>query len=484
MVRRAKDPEKRIQSLEAWLEKDPASPAFFPLAHLLLAKERDARAEGLLRQGLEIFPAYAAARVLLGKILHSKGLFEDAVTELETAVGISPWNLEAQRLLADSYLKSGDEVGAQRARSIVGMFDPLSEEGRTALGVAPALAGPAAKEDRAKEETPSPPGEAEAVPTLSLAELYISQGHLDKAADVYRRLLEEDPENDDLGEKLSTIETQIGSGAVDAAAEIQLEGLGLEGLENEFEAAAAEEEPSAQAEETAGEAAAELPELDEDLGADLEELMAGEETAVEAPPTPTGDAAGAERKGLDLSLLDLDAEGEELGPESAVAEAAADAVGLDEGHGAGFEMLTNEEEVPPAEGAGPGGESRDPSQGEFLPEELEEVSPGEGVVESVEVAQPETGIDSTLEGLVQLYVGEGNFEHALDLCRKSAIMGGESRTLKALIRRLEEKLAEDRASVPGSAPSVSMSSQEVVVHLEKWLRTLQNRKAEPSANGG
>ena len=67
-----------------------------------------------MRKGLETFPAYAAARVLLGKILHSKGLFEDAVIELEVAVGTSPWNLEAQRLLADSYLNSGDEAGAQR----------------------------------------------------------------------------------------------------------------------------------------------------------------------------------------------------------------------------------------------------------------------------------------------------------------------------------------------------------------------------------
>ena len=445
MARRAKDPEKRIQSLEARLEKDPASPAFFPLAHLLLAKEQDARAEGLLRQGLEIFPAYAAARVLLGKILHSKGLFEDAVIELEAAARISPWNLEAQRLLADSYLNSGDEAGAQRARAIVGMFDPLSEEGRAALGVAPAPVTPATKENRAKEETPAPPGEAEAVPTLSLAELYTSQGHLDKAADVYRRLLEEDPGNDDLGEKLSAIEAQIGAGAADAAAEIDLEGLGLEGLEGEFEAAPAEGESSAQAEETAVEAAVELPELDEDLGAELDGLVAGEE---------------------------------------AEATAAAEAVGLDEDLGAGFEMLTDEEETPPAEGACPGEEPRDPIQEEFLSEELEEVSPGEGAGESVEVVQPETGIDSTLEGLVQLYVDEGNFEHALDLCRKSAVLGGESPTLTALIRGLEQKLTEDRALVPGAAPSVSVSSQEVVAHLEKWLRTLQDRKAEPSANGG
>ncbi len=675
MARRAKDPEKRIQSLEARLEKDPASPAFFPLAHLLLAKERDARAEGLLRQGLETFPAYAAARVLLGKILHSKGLFEDAVIVLEAAAGLSPWNIEAQRLLADSYLNSGDEAGAQRARAIVGMFDPLSEEGRAAFGVAPAPAAPAAKADRGKEETPA--GEAEAVPTLSLAELYTSQGHLDKAAGVYRRLLEEDPGNDDLGEKLSAVEAQIGEGAAPAAAEggegaavelpeldedlgadleelmagaeaeapppppapveeeagaesedldlsmldldaegeeagldlpeaeappapvegaeapaaaegedldlsmldLDAEGeeLGPESAVAEAAPAAAEggeevavelpeldedlgadleelmagaeaeapppppapvedaEAPPAPVEEEAGAesedldlsmldldgegeelgpesavpgaagaapaaaeggegAAVELPELDEDLGADLEELMAGEEAEappapverVEAPAAPAEEAAGAESEDLDLSMLDLDAEEEELGPESAVAGAADAAAegGLDEDIGAGFEMLTDEEETPPAEGAGPGEEPRDPIQEEFLSEELEEVSPGEGAGESVEVVQPETGIDSTLEGLVQLYVDEGNFEHALDLCRKSAILGGESPTLTALIRGLEQKLAEDRASVPGAAPSDSVSSQDVVVHLEKWLRTLRNRKAEPSANEG
>ena len=457
--------------------------------------------------------------------------------------------------------------------------------------MAPAPAAPAAKADRGKEETPA--GEAEAVPTLSLAELYTSQGHLDKAAGVYRRLLEEDPGNDDLGEKLSAVEAQIGEGAAPAAAEggegaaVELpeldEDLGAD-LEELMAGAEAEapppppapvedaEAPPAPVEEEAGAesedldlsmldldadgeeagldlpaeeaeapaaaesedldlsmldldgegeelgpesavpgaagaagatpataeggegAAVELPELDEDLGADLEELMAGEEAEappapverVEAPAAPAEEAAGAESEDLDLSMLDLDAEEEELGLESAVAGAADAAAegGLDEDIGAGFEMLTDEEETPPAEGAGPGEEPRDPIQEEFLSEELEEVSPGEGAGESVEVVQPETGIDSTLEGLVQLYVDEGNFEHALDLCRKSAILGGESPTLTAMIRGLEQKLAEDLASVPGAAPSDSVSSQDVVVHLEKWLRTLRNRKAEPSANEG
>ncbi|MEE9276444.1 MAG: hypothetical protein V3V62_14155, partial [bacterium] len=109
MARRPKDPEKRIEALEKILGEDPNSPAFFPLAALLLERGEEERAASLLKSGLAAQPVYAAARVLRGRVLFSQGKAEEASQELEAAVRQSPWNLAGQRLLADCRRSLGDE---------------------------------------------------------------------------------------------------------------------------------------------------------------------------------------------------------------------------------------------------------------------------------------------------------------------------------------------------------------------------------------
>ena len=101
MASRPRDPESRIQVLEAVLEDDPVSPAFFPLASLIWEKGEADKAIGLLTGGLQHHSAYAAPRVLLGEIYLAKEQVSDAAGELEKAIARVPWNLAAQRHLLD-----------------------------------------------------------------------------------------------------------------------------------------------------------------------------------------------------------------------------------------------------------------------------------------------------------------------------------------------------------------------------------------------
>ncbi len=351
MASRLGDIDSRIQALEAQLADDPASPAFFPLAGLNWEKGDADKAIDLLTSGLQHHAAYTAPRVLLGEIYLAKDQIGDAASELEKAIARSPWNLAAQRFLMDCHKKSGDEGGVRRALVAIGMFDP-GDAAAAALkegGAAPAYvpSAPARGEVSVGEALIEEAGDA--VPTESLAELYVSQGHLEKALDVYRTLAEEDPENTDYLEKISDLQDQLGAGG-GAAPEVGAE------------AASEPEDFDAILAEAAGgdDGAAESPEL-EDFDSILDEAAGGEAAPdVGAPAAQAEESADAGGEVDDLDALfadeseepsapapvaeadavdesdDLAALGEppdEPGGEEAAAEAGAEEAGADEGFG-------------------------------------------------------------------------------------------------------------------------------------------------------
>ncbi|MDE0332431.1 MAG: tetratricopeptide repeat protein [Nitrospinae bacterium] len=193
------NPEARIKALEGRLEQYPSSAAFFPLASLLLEKDEVEQAENLLKSGLATYPNYAAAGVLLGEILISKNEHEQASRFLIKALEIAPWNISAQRLLAECHAKEGDEVDAQVALRAVNMFEtdevaPQSLSSDVEIDSAPVV---------------GPEEESGEVATPALAELYIAQGHLDKAKDVYERLLKSEPAKVEWNERIAAIREQI-----------------------------------------------------------------------------------------------------------------------------------------------------------------------------------------------------------------------------------------------------------------------------------
>ncbi|MDP7168534.1 MAG: hypothetical protein QF701_12415 [Nitrospinota bacterium] len=320
MASRLGDIDSRIQALEAQLADDPASPAFFPLAGLNWEKGDADKAIDLLTSGLQHHAAYTAPRVLLGEIYLAKDQIGDAASELEKAIARSPWNLAAQRFIMDCHKKSGDEGGVRRALVAIGMFDP-GDAAAAALkegGAAPAYvpSAPARGEVSVGEALIEEAGDA--VPTESLAELYVSQGHLEKALDVYRTLAEEDPENTDYLEKISDLQDQLGAGG-GAAPEVGAE------------AASEPEDFDAILAEAAGgdDGAAESPELedfdsilDEAAGGEVDDLDAlfADEPEEAAAPAPAAADAGGEVDDLDALFAD---ESEEPSAPAPVADADA-----------------------------------------------------------------------------------------------------------------------------------------------------------------
>ncbi|MDE0341363.1 MAG: tetratricopeptide repeat protein [Nitrospinae bacterium] len=196
------NPEARIKALEGRLQQYPSSAAFFPLASLLWEKGEVDQAENLLKSGLATYPNYAAAGVLLGEILISKDEHELATRFISKALEVAPWNISGQRLLAECWRKKGDEEAAQVALRAAEMFGAEEVSAQSVM-------------TDSDVDSPSPvvpEEELDAVATPALAELYMAQGHLDKARDVYERLLESEPAKVEWNERLAAIREQISRG--------------------------------------------------------------------------------------------------------------------------------------------------------------------------------------------------------------------------------------------------------------------------------
>jgi len=202
MIRRLSNPEARIKALEGRLQQYPSSAAFFPLASLLWEKGEVDQAENLLKSGLATYPNYAAAGVMLGEILISKDEHELATRFISKALEVAPWNISGQRLLAECWRKKGDEEAAQVALRAAEMFGAEEVSAQSVM-------------TDSDVDSPSPvvpEEELDAVATPALAELYMAQGHLDKARDVYERLLESEPAKVEWNERLAAIREQISRG--------------------------------------------------------------------------------------------------------------------------------------------------------------------------------------------------------------------------------------------------------------------------------
>ncbi len=445
MASRPRDIDSRIQALEAQLADDPASPAFFPLAGLTWEKGEADKAIDLLTSGLQHHTAYTAPRVLLGEIYLAKDQIGEAASELEKAIARAPWNLAAQRFLMDCHKKSGDEGGVRRAQVAIGMFDPgdsaaALDEGGDAPAPVSSASAPVQDEDSIDEALAEEAGDA--VPTESLAELYVSQGHIEIALDVYQILAEEDPENTDYLEKISDLREQLDAGGGEAAPGIEGGAAELEDFDSILDEAAADvEAPAARAD--GAEAGGEVDDLD---------ALFADESDEPAAPAPAADEPE-----------DLDALGEPPG-----------------------EIAEEPEEV--EAGAVLAAEAAQEEAGAVLAENMaamEEPAP-EPVLNEAE---------NMMSGIIDMYINEGNAPLALDLCRKALTAGQGAAWLEAKIQELEARVAQGgEGDLPRPAgevmedaePSYSGPHSDVVKSLESWLRTIQRRKERisPGPQGG
>lgn len=248
-----------IKSLEERLAKEPDSYLFARLSGIYLRVGLVDDALHTARQGVERYPLYVAGQRALAMACHAKGLQDECRRALEAVVVALPEDGEAQKMLARLLAVDGDRNGARLAFRTALDLNPSDEEcrmelealERTGRGLTPAagdetgfgedeidleeieILGPSDEELPEDEEPaaiaasllstpvvlapPVPPVAPEAasphvrpdpLSTATIAELYIQQGFIDKALDIYRAKFAEDPSNQAIQARIAELEAQ------------------------------------------------------------------------------------------------------------------------------------------------------------------------------------------------------------------------------------------------------------------------------------
>ena len=212
-------------------------------SRFFIEKAESLRLQGLyekaidtLRNGLGKMPDALPGRLLLGRCFLEKGMIPEAREELETvAKGIEEC-LPVYKMLSEVYLQ---EKEVDKALEVLrqNMYFQAAEEAVSKkmtplerdllhrdshppfatppfFGIPPAppaaSAGsprkPARESRRVQEEDP---GAKAVIQTDTLAEIYIKQGHLDRALSVYQEILARDPENTAIRGKCESLKNRM-----------------------------------------------------------------------------------------------------------------------------------------------------------------------------------------------------------------------------------------------------------------------------------
>lgn len=178
-----------VRRYEERLARDPTSLAFAALADLYRKAGRTQDAIALCKDGLQRYPQYATARLILAKAYLAEGEQDAALAELSRVVAQSPDHVEAHRLLADLHRRRGAVDLAARHLDRVVALDPADRDAvrlRDLLRRGGALGEGSGFGKILQDET---------FVTVTFADICLEQGLLDEASAIFLRILKRDPDN-------------------------------------------------------------------------------------------------------------------------------------------------------------------------------------------------------------------------------------------------------------------------------------------------
>ncbi|MFQ5655924.1 MAG: tetratricopeptide repeat protein [Candidatus Methylomirabilales bacterium] len=229
----------QAERLQAKLTADPTSLVFAQLADAHRKGGRHDEAIRVCREGLRHHPNYASAHFVLGRAYQEKSNLPAAREAFQRVLELDPENVLAQRFLGEIAEACGEVSEALDAYRAALTLHPFDKEIREAVGRLEALRGdevgsvPAEAPEAYQAPTPpeiealrseqlasAPPevpledrepgaSEPEPVATETLGDLYAEQGHYDRAAEIYKQVVEEVPEREELKQKHEEVLTHL-----------------------------------------------------------------------------------------------------------------------------------------------------------------------------------------------------------------------------------------------------------------------------------
>lgn len=194
-----------VEKYQILLQKDPKSQVFAPLSEAYRKMGLVEEAFRIAVRGVQFNPQFAGGRIALAKIFIDRDNLQGAIDELEKAVELSPDNILAHSLLAESYLRIKMPKSALRSFKMVLFLAPTNEKAQKAVRKLESLTADEYEEDLFEMKplphmdalgteviTPIKPvegerGWSEFDRALSLADAYIVRNDTGKAHEVLRQ---------------------------------------------------------------------------------------------------------------------------------------------------------------------------------------------------------------------------------------------------------------------------------------------------------
>ncbi|OQY26307.1 MAG: hypothetical protein B6244_14005, partial [Candidatus Cloacimonetes bacterium 4572_55] len=203
-------PEIRFLS-QKWA-KNPKSRVFVSLAEAYRKTGKFEDAIGVCHEGLKHKPKLSSGYVVLGRCLAKVGKKDDARDAFEKVIKFDPVNMIALKALGDLYDEADDPQKAFEFYQKAADFDPFNDD------IQQKIAELRIEVERleAKKKTASfsksdslSDDDEQLIATPTIAELYAHQGHIDKAIDVYEKLLAKEPGNKKFKAELALLNDQL-----------------------------------------------------------------------------------------------------------------------------------------------------------------------------------------------------------------------------------------------------------------------------------
>jgi tetratricopeptide (TPR) repeat protein len=203
-------------------EKDPSEAlkegmpqTFARLADLLRLDGRYDEAESVCLEGLKEFPGYDSGHIVLALTYRDKGEIEKALIEFHAALKCEPENLLALKSIADIHWDAEEFSLARSYYRQVLQRDKYSAEARERVRRKPKPERPEDHGERQPAATENGSGlegvKRDVFNTMTLARLYVRQGHIRLAKQVCEGILEKDPDDGRVRAFMDEIDAKAGS---------------------------------------------------------------------------------------------------------------------------------------------------------------------------------------------------------------------------------------------------------------------------------
>lgn len=180
-----------IEQLAARMSRNPQSPLFARLAEEHLRARKVDEALRVCEKGIQLFPQYTTAHVVAALCFVEKSEFQSALRHLELALSRLPDNRVLLKLRDDWLERSKVQQGKQpqkpdgpRPTELAGK--PVAVERTAPETDTPRHSPEVSSDERSLEEAP--------IVSVTLAEIYSTQGAYEAAIAMYRRLQQQKPQ--------------------------------------------------------------------------------------------------------------------------------------------------------------------------------------------------------------------------------------------------------------------------------------------------